>query len=271
MRRLIAMLVFMAASWVALPAAAQCSLTITNMSFGTYSSAVDNSTSAATVVCSGAWYIELNPGTGAGATISNRLMTGPGGAQLSYELYQDAARSVIWGNTTSTDVTGTRNANLTVYGQIPAGQLAAPGTYSDTIDSITTSFTITATVQPACTISANALAFGTYSRTLINATSAISVTCTKSTAYNVGLSAGTGSGATVTNRKMTGPGSALLGYKLFRDSGRTLNWGNTVGTDTLTGAGSGTVQSVTIYGQLPAGEIATPGSFGDSMTATVTY
>ena len=241
------------------------------MSFGTYTGAVLNGTAAGTVRCSGSWNIPLDAGTGAGATETVRVMTGPGGATLNYRVFQDAARTINWGNTTSTEVTGTGNANVTFYGQIPAGQFPVPGTYSDTLSSATTSFAITAVVQAECTTSATALAFGTYSGVLINSTSAISVTCTKTTAYNVGLNAGTASGATVTNRSMTGPGGALLGYKLFRDSNRTLNWGNSAGTDTAAGTGSGTVQSLTVYGQMPAGHYSMPGSYADTITATITY
>ena len=56
----------------------------------------------------------------------------------------------------------------------------------------------------------------------------MTVTCTNTTTFNIGLNAGTATGATVTTRKMTGPASATLNYKLFRDSARTQNWGNTV-------------------------------------------
>jgi len=89
--------------------------------------------------------------------------------------------------------------------------------------------------------------------------------------YNVGLSAGLATGATVTNRSMTGPASALLGYKLFSDSGRTINWGNTVGINTVAGVGNGASQSLTVYGQIPAGQFVRPGSYADTITATVTY
>ena len=70
---------------------------------------------------------------------------------------------------------------------------------------------------------------------------------------------------------MTGPASALLGYKLFRDSGRTLNWGNTVGTDTVSGTGNGIAQLLTVYGQVPAGQFPRPGNYADTITATITY
>jgi spore coat protein U-like protein len=106
---------------------------------------------------------------------------------------------------------------------------------------------------------------------LVNSTSNITATCTNTTSYNVGLSAGVATGATVTNRSMTGPAAALLGYKLFSNSGRTVNWGNTVGIDTVAGTGNGVAQSLTVYGQIPAGQFPRPGNYADTITATITY
>src|ERR1700726_522658 len=80
----------------------------------------------------------------------------------------------------------------------------------------TTTFGVTATVQATCLVSATPLAFGTYTGALATSTSAVSVTCTNTTPYNVGLSAGLATGATVTTRKMTGPASATLNYAMFR-------------------------------------------------------
>jgi len=133
------------------------------------------------------------------------------------------------------------------------------------------SFGVTATVQASCTVTASTMAFGNYSGSTGNASSALSVTCTNATPYNVGLSAGVASGATVNTRKMTGPASALLSYSLFSDPSRTLNWGQTIGSDTVTGSGSGAVQALTVYGQTPAGQFLAPGTYTDTITATVTY
>ena len=135
----------------------------------------------------------------------------------------------------------------------------------------TGTFSVTATVQAMCQISTNPLAFGTYTGTQIDATSTLSVTCTNTTPYNVGLNAGTATGATVTTRRMTGPGANLLNYALYSNAGRTTNWGNTVGTDTVAGTGNGTAQSLTVYGRLPAAQFNTPGAYSDTITATVTY
>jgi spore coat protein U-like protein len=66
-------------------------------------------------------------------------------------------------------------------------------------------------------------------------------------------------------------GAALLGYSLYRDSGLTQNWGVTIGTDTASGTGNGAAQPITVYGQVPAGQYVTPGSYADTITATVTY
>jgi spore coat protein U-like protein len=53
--------------------------------------------------------------------------------------------------------------------------------------------------------------------------------------------------------KMTGPASGLLSHSLFSRPSRTLNWGQTVGSDTVTGTGNGAVQTLTVDGQTPAG------------------
>jgi spore coat protein U-like protein len=135
----------------------------------------------------------------------------------------------------------------------------------------TTTFGITATVQATCLVSATPLALGTYTGAVANSTSAVSVTCTNTTPYNVGLSAGLATGATVTTRQMTGPASAVLSYALFSDSSRTVNWGQTIGTDTVTGTGNGAAQAITVYGQATAGQFVAPGSYTDTITATVTY
>jgi spore coat protein U-like protein len=134
-----------------------------------------------------------------------------------------------------------------------------------------TTFQVTATVAATCLISATNLAFGSYTGTLVNATSTITVTCSNTTPYNVGLDVGTSSGAAVSSRKMGGPGGALLGYALFRDSGHTQNWGNTVGTDTASGTGNGSAQALTVFGQVAANQLVAPGSYSDTITATVSF
>lgn len=134
----------------------------------------------------------------------------------------------------------------------------------------TATFTVSATVQATCNITATNLAFGTYTGVQNNATSTVTVTCTNTTAWNVGLNPGTCPGATVTTRCMLN-GAAQLNYALYRDAARTLNWGQTVGTDTLAGTGNGNAQVSTVYGQVPAGQFPAPGAYTDTITATVSF
>ena len=133
----------------------------------------------------------------------------------------------------------------------------------------TTTFAVTANVQANCTITAAPLAFGNYTGAVNNAASTITATCTNTTPYNVGLNAGTATGATVTNRSMVN-GANLLNYKITSDAGHSTNWGNTIGTDTVTGTGSGAAQTLNVYGQIPAAQLVTPGAYRDTITATLT-
>jgi spore coat protein U-like protein len=164
----------------------------------------------------------------------------------------------------------------TIKSTLPAAVLAclalgfAP-TSAFAVTTVTTTFGVTATVQATCLISATAMGFGTYTGVAIPTTSTVSVTCTNTTPYNVGLSTGLGTGATVTARKMTGPAGALLNYAMYSDSLRTVNWGQTIGTDTVTGIGNGSAQPLTVYGLLPASQYLAPGLYSDTITATVTY
>jgi spore coat protein U-like protein len=130
----------------------------------------------------------------------------------------------------------------------------------------TAQFTVTASVQATCIVSATGLSFGTYTAAVTAASSSVTVTCTNTTPYTVSLNAGTASGATVTNRSMTGTGSVLLGYGLYSDSAHSTNF---VKTGNL--AGNGGAQSIPIYGQIPANEYVAPGTYTDTITATVTY
>jgi spore coat protein U-like protein len=87
----------------------------------------------------------------------------------------------------------------------------------------------------------------------------------------VGLSPGASTGATVTTRAMTSAANATVSYAVYRDSGHTQNWGQTVGTDTLSGTGTGAVQNYTAYGSVAAQTTPAAGAYTDQLTVTVTY
>jgi spore coat protein U-like protein len=151
--------------------------------------------------------------------------------------------------------------------------LAAIGAASTPVlaTTATTTYGVTSTVQATCLVSGNALGFGNYSGSAVSISTTLSVTCTNGTTYNVGLNAGTATGATVTSRAMSGPGGATLNYALYQDTGHSTNWGQTVGTDTEAGTGNGSAQTITIYGQVAGSQFVTTGSYSDTITATVTY
>ena len=139
--------------------------------------------------------------------------------------------------------------------------------------STTSQFSVSMTINSSCTIvSTAALNFGSQGvlTSAVAQTTTLQVQCTNTTAYNIGLDAGTGSGATVAARKMTS-GSNTVTYSLYSDSGHTAVWGNTIGTNTVSATGNGAAQSYTIYGQVPAQTTPAPGSYSDTITVTVTY
>ncbi|MFL9926022.1 spore coat U domain-containing protein [Herbaspirillum lusitanum] len=135
----------------------------------------------------------------------------------------------------------------------------------------TGSLVITASVLASCTVVGSTIAFGAYSSTQVDQTGNIAVLCTNGTTYNVGLDAGAGTGASTTVRKMTGSGGGTLNYALYRDSGRTNNWGSTIGTDTQAGTGSGLLQNLTVYGRIASAQTPLAGTYTDTVTVTLTY
>ena len=138
----------------------------------------------------------------------------------------------------------------------------------------TSTFQTRITIQATCRIvSASTLDFGTQGvlSADVDQTSTINVQCTNTTPYNIGLDAGTGSGSTVTTRKMTSGAANTINYSLYSNAARTTNWGNTVGTDTVAATGTGASVGHTVYGRVPAQSTPAPATYTDTVTVTVTY
>ena len=137
----------------------------------------------------------------------------------------------------------------------------------------TGSFTVQVTIAATCVVtSATNLNFGTQGVLAANVdqTSTIDVTCTNTTPYNIGLDKGV-NGASVTTRQMKSAGPALINYSLFSDAGRTVNWGNMVGTDTVAATGTGSAQPFTVFGRIPPQVSPLAAVYTDTITVTVTY
>ena len=139
----------------------------------------------------------------------------------------------------------------------------------------TTTFAVTATVVPTCSISAAALNFGAAIPNPIlsnvDAQSTITATCSTGAGYTIALSAGTTPGATVALRRMEA-GALTVNYLLFSDAGRSNLWGDgTLGTTTLAGSGNGAAQVIPVYGRIPSGQAPGTGVYSDTVTVTITF
>lgn len=134
----------------------------------------------------------------------------------------------------------------------------------------TANLEVSATVDASCTLTGATLAFGTYTATASGPTESnadISYNCTPG--MNITLSLDGGGGGDVQNRAMAGPAGASLPYQLYKDDSGAAVWG--VGaTDGLTVPDTpGGQQSVTVYGQIPAGQQAAAGAYADTVLITL--
>ena len=132
--------------------ASSCTVSATNIAFGAYDPADVNATTPRDA--SGTVSVRCTRGTStavasltqganaaAGSTCASplRQMNGGGTLRLRYDIYQDAGRATVWGcdattvQAIPTFTSSLTPATLTTYGRIPAGQDAAIGSYTDTV------------------------------------------------------------------------------------------------------------------------------------------
>ncbi len=240
-----------------------------------------------------------------------RKMTN-GSATLDFQLYHSSARILSWGSQFSglalphiiniiIPLNGTRQIEATLYGRVLGGQTTViPGAYTrfftagetrmtvnaplDDTPPFTCNtnptgdlrfpFTVSANVINKCTFTVSPLDFGTNPgllNTAVNANATLAVQCSNTTPYNVSLDAGQNGGGDINARKMMLGGNSVS-YQLYRDSGRTQVWGDTIGSNTATGIGNGTTsQSMTVYGSVPPQTTPPAGTYNDIVVVTVTY
>jgi spore coat protein U-like protein len=166
-----------------------------------------------------------------------------------------------------------RVALVAALGATALPLLSGAAVYSNGSRSAT--FDVTLKIIADCIISTNTLDFGQSQgvlATAVTGSSTLHVTCTNTTPYNVGLNAGTGTGSTIAARVMSGTGAntSTVNYALTQTSGGS-NWGNTQGTDTVSGTGSGSQQNLTVYGNIPAQATPQPDTYKSTITATVYF
>lgn len=195
------------------------------------------------------------------------------------------------------------NSGATVYGTAPAGQTAnvVAGTYQSTFtngdalvysynlsgggnqvwpadcgsgnsSNASMTFTVTANVVPACSVSATTLDFGSltgFMTTNVDATSTVQATCPPGIPYQIGLTNGLYDSGTT--RRMAGGSSEFVTYELYRDSNRSQRWGNTQNSDTVTSTGNGASQSTIVYGRVAPQATPSPSIYTDTITVNVFY
>jgi spore coat protein U-like protein len=159
--------------------------------------------------------------------------------------------------------------------------IVAMAAVSGTATAATTdTMAVSANVVAACDIAVTGdLDFGAYdpqSATNATSTGTIATTCTAGTpavtvALDQGLHATVASTDTAPERQMDNAGVSLR-YDLYQDSGATMAWGASTASYTATGTATGSADSVTVYGVLPASQTtATAGAYSDTVTATVSF
>ncbi|WP_165390952.1 Csu type fimbrial protein [Pseudoduganella lutea] len=136
------------------------------------------------------------------------------------------------------------------------------------------SFKARATVTNNCFINADTLAFGASNRVLASAVRAVgtlSVQCTANNPYAISLNGGSVSGNPAARQMRNGATGESIGYEI---SG-TLDgppWGDgSGGTSMVTGTGTGATQAVKMYGRVPAQRTPSPGTYRDTVTATIWF
>ena len=124
--------------------AATCTISTTDVAFGAYDPVVTNlvapkdGTGKVTVACTKGSIPAVGLGLGLNPLVSARRMLGASGDFLTYELYQPADFTTVWGNSGAARYTpalapGRAGQAYTVNGRIVGGQDVAVGTYADTV------------------------------------------------------------------------------------------------------------------------------------------
>lgn len=125
----------------------QCNVVTTPVNFGYYDifSRTDlNSTGSFTVTCNApaqnpAVPVRLNLTAGSSGSFALRQMASASGEGLKYNLYSDAAKTIILGDGSggsvnlSSVISKSAPWKITIYGRIPAQQNVTPGVYSDSL------------------------------------------------------------------------------------------------------------------------------------------
>jgi spore coat protein U-like protein len=284
--------------------AQSCTPTLSTMAFGAYNPLGGGSVSTSTafsINCTGSPNQTITfciRQTGANC---NQMSSGSN--VLAAAAYEDSGHTVpiSCGTNYSFSVplasNGVGISGFTLYGLIATGQSnAVPGSYSSgttvsgnyaygsnlSCTGTTTSFpfNFSATVLAGCIVSTSALNFGSTSSFIIankNATATLTAQCTSTTPYSIGLD--NGQNASGSQRRMSMGGGNYVSYGLYTDTGYSQAWTPTSSTTSCTGGastcvlgtGTGSNQSITVYGQVSPQTAPVIGTYTDTVVVTLTF
>jgi spore coat protein U-like protein len=133
-------------------------------------------------------------------------------------------------------------------------------------------FLITPLAHASCSVGGS-INFGIYNTLESNdtlSTGELNVSCTTSSSFSLGL--GTGQSGNYLNRTLTDGGSEKLNYNLFTNTARTAVFGDGSGSTSNVNQSisSGSI-SVPIYGDVPARQNVSSGSYMDTVAVYITF
>ena len=148
------------------------------------------------------------------------------------------------------------------------------GSSANAATTITSTFQAKIAIGASCIFSTGAASdidfgFQTALTAVINQTSTIQVQCTTGTPYTVGLNGGSVAN-NVAARQMKSAAGGLVNYALFQDTNHLVNWTDT-GGGLVSGTGTGSPITHTVFGHVPVQTTPAVGSYADTITVSVTY
>jgi spore coat protein U-like protein len=146
-KRSVSVAALLASLFLARGAESACNVSAGGINFGPYDAAAAaprDSMGSVTVSCDRNpptdVTVTIGPGGSSGGFNPRTMRNSSGTDRLTYNLYTDASRNVVWGDgTAGTAAVNLRKVNknrpvtATIYARIPSGQDVVPGTYLDTL------------------------------------------------------------------------------------------------------------------------------------------
>ena len=229
-------------------------------------------------------------------TAEQPKLVGSSPVLLNFNVYVDSAATQVWNNSTplTTNVTvaggGTASGNFIFYGRIPGSQ-GGTGSYSaffyntvigfltagstacqrngPNLFGVDVTISVTANVVEGCTLGTiGDIDFGELAglQDRIDAAGSVQLVCPPNRGWT--LSFDGGRHAAGTERRMQSAAGDLIPYRLYRDPSRS----KPIDIDgVISGAGTGGVDTVPVYGRVEIGTLPTVGQYADFIVVTLGF